>query len=166
MLSETMQSAFNNQLNAEMFSANLYLSMAAYFESINLRGFAHWLEVQAEEEMGHAKRIYTYINDRRGRAWIRGIESPQGVWNSPLEVFEHVLKHEQYITASINKLMEMATLEKDTASQVFLHWFINEQVEEEKNADEIIQQLKMIGSSSGALLMLDRHLGKRTPEAE
>ncbi|MCX7847794.1 MAG: ferritin [bacterium] len=166
MLSETMQNAFNNQLNAEMFSSNLYLSMAAYLESINLPGFAHWMEIQAQEELGHALKIYKYINERRGRAWVRGVESPQGTWNSPLEVFEHALKHEQYVTASINKLVEMATLEKDTASQVFLHWFVNEQVEEEKNADSIVQQLKMIGSSVGALLVLDHHLGKREAAAE
>jgi len=164
MLSETMQNAFNNQINAEMFSSNLYLSMAAYFESLNLPGFATWLEVQAKEEMGHAMKFYKYINERRGRAWIRGVESPQGMWNTPLEVFEHVLKHEQHVTSLVNKLVEMATLEKDIASQVFLQWFVNEQVEEEKNADEIVQRLKMIGSSMSGLLMLDHHVGKRQAE--
>lgn len=161
MISETMQNAFNNQLNAEMFSSNLYLSMAAYFESINLPGFATWLEVQAQEELGHAMKFYKHIQERRGRAWIRGVESPQGTWNSPLEAFEHVLKHEQYITGSINKLVEMATYEKDVASQVFLQWFVSEQVEEEKNADDIVQRLKLIGSSTSGLLVLDHHLGKR-----
>jgi len=164
MLSETMQNAFNNQINAEMFSSNLYLSMAAYFESLNLPGFATWLEVQAKEEMGHAMKFYKYINERRGRAWIRGVESPQGTWNAPLEAFEHVLNHEQHVTRLINKLVEMATLEKDVASQVFLQWFVNEQVEEEKNADEIVQRLKMIGSSMSGLLMLDHHMGKRQAE--
>lgn len=161
MLSETMQNAFNNHLNAEMFSSNLYLSMAAYCASINLPGFAAWLEQQAKEELGHAMKFYKYIDERRGRVWIRGVESPQGEWKSPLEVFEHVIRHEQHVTSLINKLVEMATLEKDIASQVFLQWFVSEQVEEEKNADDIVQRLKMIGPSGGGLLMLDHRLGKR-----
>lgn len=164
MISKTMQNAFNNQINAEMFSATLYLSMAAYFESVNLPGVATWLEVQSREELGHAMKLYKHIHERRGRAWIRGVEPPQGMWNWPLEAFEHVLKHEQYVTGSINKLVDMATYEKDVASQVFLQWFVSEHVEEEKNADDIVPRLKLIGPSTSGLLVLDHHRGKRTAE--
>ncbi len=161
MLSETMQNAFNSQINAEMFSSNLYLSMAAYFESLNLPGFAKWMELQAKEELSHAIKFYKFIDERRGRVWIRGIESPQGEWGSPLEAFEAALKHEQHVTSLIHKLVEMATLEKDIASQIFLQWFVSEQVEEEKHADDVVQRLKMMGGSTNGLLMLDHHLGKR-----
>jgi len=161
MLSKKMEEALNKQLNAELFSSYLYLAMAACFEARNLPGIAHWLEVQAKEEYGHAMKFYGYINDRRGRVTLAAIAAPPAEWPTPLAAFEAVLAHEQKVTGLIHGLVELAAQEKDPAAGVFLQWFVSEQVEEEKSADAIVAQLKMIGDSPHGLIMLDRALAQR-----
>ncbi len=161
MLSPAVQDAMNQQVNAELYSAYLYLSMAADFEGANLRGMAHWMQVQAKEETGHALKFFKYIAERGGRVTLTAIAAPPSKWDSPQAVFEEVYKHECHVSSLINKLVELAEAEKDHASAVFLQWFINEQVEEEANASETLQQLKMVGDSKQGLFMLDRHLAQR-----
>jgi ferritin len=161
MLSKVMQEAINDQIKKEFYSAYLYLSMAAYFEAKNLPGFARWLRVQFGEEQTHALKFYEYVLERGGHVALQAISQPPSEWKSNLAAFEQVLEHEQQVTASINKLYETALAEKDYASQIMLQWFINEQVEEEKNATEIVEQLKLIDAHGTAVLMLDHQLGKR-----
>ena len=161
MLSSAVQDAMNQQVNAELYSAYLYLSMAADFEEANLRGMAHWMQVQAKEEAGHAMKFFKYITERGGRVTLTSIAAPPTKWKSPQAVFEEVYKHECHVSSLINKLVELAEAEKDHASAVFLQWFISEQVEEEANASEILHQLKMVGDSKQGLFMLDRHLAQR-----
>ncbi|UZJ36973.1 MULTISPECIES: ferritin [unclassified Prosthecochloris] len=161
MLSKTLQKAFNEQINKEQYSAQLYLSMAAYCESLNLPGIAHWLKEQQKEEIGHAMQLYKYIIERGGRVELGVIEQPSLDFKSPTALFQDVLNHERSITASINKLYEKALKENDYASQVMLHGFIKEQVEEEASASEILETLKMAGEKGQALLMLDRQLARR-----
>lgn len=161
MLSKSMQDALNEQIKNEIQSAYIYLAMAQHCESVNLPGFAHWLTQQWNEEMSHAMKFVDYVNDRGGRVLLGAIEKPQAEYASPLAVFKAVLAHEQKVTGMINKLYALALKENDYASQVELQWFIKEQVEEEKNAIEIIEQLKMIGDSGTPLIMLDRHLASR-----
>jgi ferritin len=161
MLSEKMEQALNKQLNAELYSAYLYLSMAAYFYSLNLNGFANWMTVQNQEETMHAMKFYNYINERGGRINLAQIDSPPTNWNSPLEVFEETSKHEAKVTGLINNLVDLAIAERDHAANAFLQWFVSEQVEEEASANEIIQNLKMAGNDPHALFMLDRELGAR-----
>lgn len=167
MLSDKMEQALNKQLNAELYSAYLYLSMAAYFYAINLNGFANWMTVQNLEETAHAMKFYHFINDRGGRVRLEVIDKPQVEWSSPLEVFEETLKHEEKVTSLINNLVDLAIAERDHASNAFLQWFITEQVEEEASANEIIQHLKLAGNDPNALFMLDRELATRvfTPPA-
>ncbi len=162
MLKENIEKALNNQLNAEIYSAYLYLSMAAYFESISLKGFANWMKVQYQEEMAHAMKFYDYINDRGGRVLLQAIEAPPTHWDSPLAAFEATYKHEQKVTGLINKLVELAMSEHDHATNIFLQWFVTEQVEEEDSANEIVEKLKLMGDARGGLFMLDRELGQRT----
>ncbi len=161
MLSSVVQDAMNQQVNAELYSAYLYLSMAANFEGENLRGMAHWMQVQAREEAGHALKFFKYITERGGRVTLTAIAAPPTKWGSPQAVFEAVYTHECHVTGLINKLVELAGTEKDHASGVFLQWFVNEQVEEEANASEILHQLKMLGDSKQGLFMLDRQLSQR-----
>jgi len=161
MLSKKMEEALNKQVNAELFSSYLYLAMAADFEAKNLPGFAHWLKLQAQEENGHAMKFYEYINDRRGRVTLGAIAAPPAEWPSPLAAFEAVLAHEEKVTGLINGLVELADAENDVATGIMLQWFVSEQVEEEKSADAIVQQLKMIGDRTQGLLMLDRALAQR-----
>jgi ferritin len=156
-----MQDAINEQIKNEIYSAYLYLSMSAHFEGRNLNGFAKWLRVQANEELGHAMKFYDYLFERGGQVVLKAIEQPPSEWKSNLEVFEQVLEHEQKVTAMINKLYEQALKENDYPSQILLQWFINEQVEEEKNATQIIENLKLIDAHGTAVLMLDHELGKR-----
>jgi len=168
MLSKKMEQALNAQVNAEMYSAYLYLSMESYFKSLNLNGFANWMRAQTQEEMMHAMKIYDFINERGGRVLLKTIEGPQTKWDSPLAVFEAVFKHEQKVTAMINDLVDLAIAEKDHATNSFLQWFVNEQVEEEASADEKVQQMKMMENAPGGMFMLDRELGQRvfTPPAQ
>ncbi len=161
MLSKKIEDAFNGQLNAEMFSAYLYLSMSAYFESANMQGMAKWMMVQAKEEHGHAMKFFDFIVDRGGRVKLAAIAAPDTDWASPLAAFEAAYAHEQKVTALIADLVKLAQGEGDAAADVFLQWFVTEQVEEEKSASEIVQKLKMIKEAAPALLMLDAVLGKR-----
>ena len=158
MIKEKMQDAINEQIQAEFYSAYMYLSMSAYFEAKNLPGFAKWLQVQFHEEQAHALKFYEFLTDRGGRVQLSAIEQPPLEWEGNLEAFQAVLEHEQKVTGLINKLYEVALKQKDYAAQVMLHWFIDEQVEEEKNASDIVDQLKMVGETGPSLLMLDRHL--------
>jgi ferritin len=162
MISEKMQEALNGQLNAELYSSYLYLSMAAYFLDLNLGGFANWMRVQAQEEDMHAMKFYNFINERGGRVLLKPIDGPPTEWDSPLAAFEAVLEHEQKVTGLINDLVELALAEHDHATNIFLQWFVTEQVEEEDSANDVIQQIKMIGEAEGGLFMLDRELGQRT----
>lgn len=161
MLSDRMEKALNDQVNAEFYSSYLYLSMAAYFNEVNLTGFARWMEVQALEELTHAMKFYRFINERGGRVALAAIKNPKTAWSSPLEAFEDAFKHEQMVTGLINDLVDLAIAEKDHASNHFLQWFVAEQVEEEASANEIVQKIKLVGEAQGGLFMLDRELGQR-----
>lgn len=162
MLNDKMNTALNNQVNAELYSAYLYLSMHAYFQKLNLLGFANWMNVQVQEEMAHAKGLYDYIQSRDGEIILDSIKKPELSWNSPLEVFEDVLKHEMYVTSLINELADVADETKDRAAASFLQWYINEQVEEEANVGGVLATLKLIKDDAHALLLLDKELGART----
>jgi len=162
MIGKAMQDAMNDQINKELFSSYLYLSMAAYFEEKNLPGFAHWMRAQEAEEREHAMKLYDFVLERGGRVTLKAIEAPKTEWNSSLELFEEVAGHEAKVTASIHALYELALKEKDYPAQVMLQWFISEQVEEEKNAAEIIANLKLIEERGTAVLMLDHRLAKRS----
>ena len=164
VISTAMQNALNEQINAELYSAYLYLAMAAYFDSVNLPGCASWMKVQAKEEQTHAMKFYHYIVERGGRVALKAITVPPAEWKSALDAFSVAYKHEQHVTDRINKLIELAEKLKDPATTALLTWFVNEQVEEENNASTIVAQLKMIKESTGALFMLDHHLGKRGKE--
>ncbi len=166
MIGKAMQEAMNEQINKEFFSSYLYLSMAAYFEDKNLTGFAHWMRLQADEEREHAMKFYNYILDAGGRVYLKAIDAPETDWKSNLHVAEQVAEHEAKVTASIHDLYALALEEKDYAAQVMLHWFISEQVEEEKNAAELVAKLKLIEERGTAVLMLDHRLAKRTGEGE
>ena len=161
MLKQKLEKAINKQINAELWSAYLYLSMSAYFESINLCGFANWMRVQAREEVGHAMRFYDHVVERRGRVTVSAIPAPPTTWKSPAHAFEEAFKHEQKVTVMIDELATMAAAEKDHATASMLKWFIDEQVEEELSTDTIVQKLIMIGTSTGGLFMLDHELGER-----
>jgi ferritin len=156
-----MQDAINDQINKELYSSYLYLSMAAYFEDTNLPGFAHWMRIQEAEEREHAMKLYDFLLERGGRVFLKAIDAPKTEWKSALEVAEEVAAHEAKVTASIYALYETALKEKDYPAQVMLQWFITEQVEEEKNAAEIVANLKLIEARGTAILMLDHRLGKR-----
>ena len=160
-IKDKMQKAINKQINAELFSSYLYLAMAAYFESINLFGFANWMHVQAREENSHAMKFYKYIFERGGRVTLTGIETPQAEWKSPIDAFRQAYGHELKITQMINDLLKLARAEGDTATENMLQWFIAEQVEEEANAAQIVDRLQMIRDNVGGLMILDQELGGR-----
>ncbi len=162
MLSDKMLAALNDQLNAEYYSSYLYLAMSGHCEAAGFLGMAHWLRKQSEEELGHAMKFYRFILDRGGRIELKGIEAPPGHWKSPLALFEDVVSHERKITDRIWKLVELSGAEKDPATRVFLHWFVEEQVEEEAQASTIVQKLRLIGDSVNGLLLIDRELGARS----
>jgi ferritin len=166
VLGKAVEDAMNEQIKNEFYSAYQYLSMAAYCESENLPGFAQWMRTQAQEETEHAMKFYNFILDRNGRVVLQGIESPLVEFGSPLEVFEQALEHEQKVTTMIDELYALSVTENDYASQTFLQWFVTEQVEEEKNAGDVVDTLKMIGDKSEALFLLDRELGQRRPEEQ
>jgi len=158
MIDKKMEEALNEQIKEEFYSSYLYLSMSAWFETINLKGFASWMKVQAQEELFHATKIFDYLNERQGKVSLKAIDAPQTKWDSPLAVFEAAYKHEQHITGCINELVHLAMELKDRAAQVFLDWFVNEQVEEEATADAVVQQLKLVGNEGQGLFMIDREL--------
>ena len=162
MLDETtMHDAMNEQIKNEFYSAYLYLSMSAYFETINLPGFAHWMQIQVQEEVGHAMKLYNFINERGGRVVLQAIDQPPAEFDSPLDVFERTLEHEEKVTGMIHQLYALSIQEQDYPSQIFLQWFVTEQVEEEDSVTKIMATLKLIGDDRHALLMLDRELGSR-----
>jgi ferritin len=160
-----IQDAFNGQINAEIYSSYLYLSMSAYFESQNLAGMATWMRIQAQEELTHAMKFFGFVNEREGRVLLTQVEGPETEWTSPLDVFENALAHEQKVTGLINNLVDLSLAEKDHASNIFLQWFVTEQVEEEATASSIVDKLKLIGDNPVALYMLDGELGQRTAPA-
>ena len=161
MVNEKMEAALNAQLNAEVYSGYLYLSMAAYFEDIDLPGFANWMRVQAEEELEHGMKFYDYIIRRGASVTLEAIEKPQTEWDSPLAAFEHVLSHEKTVTGLINNLVDLAIAEKDHATNNFLQWFVEEQVEEEENAMEILAKVRLAGDNNSILYTLNEEFAGR-----
>jgi ferritin len=162
MIGKKMLTAINSQINAEMYSAYLYLAMEAHFKGTNLPGFANWMSVQVKEETMHAMKFYNYVISRGGKVKLMAIDEPPAAWKTPLEAFEAVYEHEQKVTGLINNLINLAIAEKDHAANMFLQWFINEQVEEEASADALVQQLRIAKDAPGAIFMIDRELAKRT----
>lgn len=160
-MNEKVLDTINEQIKHELFSAYLYLSMSAHFEAAGLPGFAKWTRMQAEEETGHAMKFFDFVNERGGRVVLQAIDQPQIEFGSPLSVFEEILNHEKKVTSLINNLYAVAVEEKDYATQVMLHWFIEEQVEEESNAQGIVDRLAMAGENKSALLHLDHQVGAR-----
>ena len=161
MLSKKMAEALNGQINKEMYSAYLYLAMSAYSEHQGLKGFANWFNVQYQEEMTHAMKIYSYVQDQGAQVKLLTIEEPPVDFGTPLDMFEKTLAHEQFVTKSINELVDLALKEKDHATQIFLQWFVTEQIEEEANDNEIIDQLKLVGKDGHGIFMIDKELGAR-----
>lgn len=161
MVSEKMQDALNGQMNAELYSAYLYLAMAAYYEDSDLPGFANWMRVQAQEEMTHAMKFYDYLVRRGARVALDTIEKPPFEWESPLDVSEKVLEHEIKVTGLINNLVDLAVDEKDHATNNFLQWYVAEQVEEEESVGAVLQKVRLAGNSSSGLLMVDSELANR-----
>lgn len=161
MLKKSVEDALNKQLNAELYSSYLYLSMSAYCDSIPLKGFAKWLRMQAEEEKAHGMKFFDYIIEAGGTVKLAKIDGPKTGWKSVGDVFDQVYEHEKKVTGLINSLIDLSIKEKDYATQNFLGWFVKEQVEEEANASEIQAQIKMMGDIVGHLFWLDHELGKR-----
>ena len=162
MINEKLQEEFNIQINKELYSAYLYLAMKTYFQELNLLGFVNWLDVQVQEEHAHAMGMYDYLNERGGKVELRAIDKPVVEGNSPLEIFEHILRHEEYVTSRINEMMDVAEEVKDRAAMHLLDWYIKEQVEEEASVGGVLATLKLIGEDKKALLMLDKDLATRT----
>lgn len=161
MISDRMQEAMNKHINAELYSSYLYLSMSAWFEANSLGGFGNWMRIQAQEEMVHAMKFYDYICERGGEVKLLPIDGPPVAWDSAVAVFENGYAHEQLVSSLINDLMAVAREENDNASVIFLEWFVSEQVEEEKSADDMVQALRMIGDSGHGIFMFDRDAGAR-----
>ena len=161
MLKTRIAEALNHQINAELYSSCLYLSVESYFHSVSLSGFASWMRVQVQEELLHAMKLYDFIISRGGRVLLEAVAKPDADWESPLAAFEQVLRHEEGITAKINELMDIAAAEQDHATKIFLQWFVSEQVEEESAVGEILSKLRLIGKDSSGLFLLDAELGKR-----
>jgi ferritin len=164
MLSKTIQDLFNDQIKNELYSAYLYLSMSAHFEAASLPGFAKWTRLQAGEEQDHAMKFFDFIIDRGGRVALQAIDQPPVEFGAPLQVFQAVLEHEKKVTGLIHKIYAAALKENDYPTQVMLHWFIDEQVEEEKNAQMIVDQLQMVDEHKGILINIDHQVGKREAE--
>jgi len=161
MINEKMEKAFNDQINKELYSEYLYLSMKAYFERFNLKGFVNWFDVQVQEEHAHAMGMFDYVHERGGEVELEAIDKPETKWDSPLACFEQVLTHEEFVTSRINALMDIAEEVKDRAALSFLNWYLKEQVEEEASVSDVLDTLKLIKSDSNALLALDRELQTR-----
>ena len=161
MLKKKMLKALNNQINAEMYSSYLYLSMESYFQSVSLSGFASWMRGQVQEELFHGMKFYDFVNERGGRVTLDAIAKPDSDWKTPLAAFEHILKHEQMVTSMINDLMDLAIAEQDHATKIFLQWFVSEQVEEEATVGEVVDKLRLIKNESSGLFFLDAEMSKR-----
>lgn len=167
MINKKVEQAFNKQINAETYSAYLYWSMSAALEKMNLPGFANWMRVQAQEEMTHAMKFYTHIIERDASVELTAIDAPPIQWDSVTAIFEAGLKHERMVTGLINGLVDLAIAEKDHAANMFLQWFVTEQVEEEKNATDILGKLEIAGNTAAGLYILDNEMATRvfTPPA-
>jgi ferritin len=161
MIKEKILKILNKQINEELYSSYLYLSMSNFFSSLNLDGFAKWMRMQSQEEYGHGMKIYDYILQRNGKATLAKIETPKAVWKSPLDAFQETLRHEQHISSCVNNVVNLAIQDKDHATTQFFQWFISEQVEEEANVINILEKMKMIGDHKSGIFMLDREMGKR-----
>ena len=161
MISKEIEEALNQQINKEIYSAYLYQSMSAHTAFLGLKGFANWFAIQVQEELSHAQKIYDYVNDQGGKVKLMAIEQPPSEFESPLDMFGKTLAHEKFVTKSINELVDLAIKVNDYATQIFLQWFITEQIEEESNDNDIISKLKFIGKDGNGLLMLDKELGAR-----
>ena len=161
MISKKIHAAFNEQINHEIYSGYLYLSMSAYFISLGLDGFAHWMRVQRMEEEAHAMKFFEHLRDRDARIELGAIDKPKLKWTSPLEAFKAAYEHEKFITGTINGLYKLAEKESDYPAKVLLDWFVKEQVEEEASTSKIVQLLGRIKDSGSGLVMLDKQLGKR-----
>ena len=165
MLSQKMERALNDQINAELYSSYLYLSMSAYFASVDLNGCAHWMRLQAQEELTHAMKFFDYLSERDGRPKLAAVAEPQFEWDSPMAVFQATYEHEQHVTKLINTLMDLALSESDHATVSTLKWFIDEQVEEESNVKGILQRFKLLKDAPGGLFMMDNELAQRVLSA-
>ncbi len=161
MIGDKVADAFNKQINEEIASAYIYLSMVGWFEQAGFEGMAAWMRAQWQEELGHAMKFFDNIVSRGGKVVLEAVKKPKTDWTSPLEAFTDAYKHEQYITGRINDLVELARKEKDNAAEVFLSWFVSEQVEEEDSTQKIVQTLEKVKDTAGALVMIDRELGRR-----
>ncbi len=162
MINEKLQEAFNDQINKELYSEYLYLAMKVYFQEQNLQGFVNWFDVQIQEEHAHAMGMFNYLNERGGSIKLEAIEKPVVEGDCPLTIFEHVLRHEEFVTSRINALMDVAEEVRDRAALSFLDWYLKEQVEEESNVSGVLATLRLIGDDKKALLMLDKDLAART----
>jgi len=161
MLSKKLQDALNEQMKNELYSAYLYKGMQAYFEGEELKGFANWFRVQALEESAHAEKFFNFINEVGGNAELRAIDAVKTVYKSPLEAYEAALTHEQFVTSRINELMDLARKESNHAAQIFLQWFVTEQVEEEASATNYVKKLKLVKGDGRGILLLDQEAGQR-----
>jgi ferritin len=162
MISKKMTDALNLQINKELYSAYLYLAMSSHAQDIGLKGFANWFFIQVQEEMSHAQKIYNYVIEQNQKVVLDEIKKPPSDFKSPMDMFQKTLEHEQFVTKSINGLVALAREENDYATEIFLQWFVTEQIEEEGNDNEIIDKLRYIGDNGNGLLMLDKELGVRT----
>jgi ferritin len=162
MLSKRLEEELNKHINAELYSSYLYLSMSAYLASVNLNGFANWMNIQAEEEKAHAMKFFDYVVDRGGRVKLFQIDEPKFEWDNIIHVYEDTLAHEQHVSALINNLVNLAVEENDHATNNMLQWFVAEQVEEEATASDILDQLKLLDGKGAGLFMLDREFKQRT----
>jgi ferritin len=165
-LSNKLEKALNDQINLEYVSAFAYLGMAAYFDHTAFTGFGKWMQLQSDEELGHARRFFKYVADRGGKVALEAIPQPKCNYKSPLEAFQASLGHEQKVSAAICAIFELATAEKDYATLSFLKWFLDEQVEEEKTVTEIIAKLELVGDSHSGLYQIDQQAGRRAAEAK
>lgn len=161
MLTEKMEKALNEQIKWELYSSYLYLSMNSYFAGAGLSGFSHWMRMQALEELQHAMKFYDYVLERGGTPELMAIAAPPNSWESPLNVFDETLKHEQHVTKLINQLVDVALEERDHATHIFLQWFVSEQVEEEDSVGEVLSRLKLVGDNGEGLFFLDKELSTR-----
>lgn len=161
MIGQRIEQAFNEQIKHELESSYLYLAMSGYFVGRALDGMAHWMRVQSQEELGHAMRFFDHIGERGGTVSLASLELLAGGWNSPLAAFEAAFDHERFITGKIDALVDLARQEGDHAAEIFLQWFVSEQVEEESSATKVVELLKRIGDSAQGLILADRELGTR-----
>ncbi|MYA59579.1 MAG: ferritin [Chloroflexi bacterium] len=166
MLSERLLGAFDDQIELEFYSAHAYLSIAAYFEDLNLPGFVNWSKIQFDEEVSHAMKLFDFVHDRGNRVTLHGIDKPPADWASPIDAMQQALQHERKVTAAIHDLYEASVEGNDRAAQVLLQWFIEEQVEEEKAVEEIVDHLRIVGGDGTGLIVIDARLGERTPEED